>query len=201
VAVDLLNKVRKEGNISITENTSAPQEARLYPQNKKSLHINLDQSVLSIPKPPKNIRLCLDFGTAMSKATLVQDDAESEEIHVLPLGVPGDQEEISEVMLISSVYIDNVGKLWFGKQAIDRSMLEGGDGTRQRLDNIKRRLSEEGLDERVGSSFNPTDVLITQGDMVLAYLMYLTWGSKSVPPGSELPEEYTSSICYALSYW
>ncbi len=139
------------------------------------VHLNL--SALNSPEPPKNIRLCLDFGTATSKVTLVNDNDEtdSEEIHVLHLGVPGDQEEISEVMLISSVYIDNAGMLWFGKAAMDRSMVEGGDGSRQRLDNIKRRLSEDGWDEQVGTLSNPTGLSITNGDMVLAYLTYLTW--------------------------
>lgn len=139
--------------------------------------IDLDLSTLSSPAPPKNVRLCLDFGTAMSKATLVEDDddGESEEIHVLRLGVPGDQEEVSEVMLISSVYIDEAGKLWFGKAAVDRSMAKGGDESRQRLDNIKRRLSEEGWNEQVGARLNPTDLSITYGDMVLAYLMFMSW--------------------------
>jgi hypothetical protein len=139
--------------------------------------IDLDLGALSLPPPPKNVRLCLDFGTAMSKATLVQndEDADTEAVHVLRLGVPGDQEEISEVMLISSVFIDGSGRLWFGKSAVDRSMAEGGDGSRQRLDNIKRRLSEEGWDEQVSGLLNPTDVSITFGDMVLAYLMFMTW--------------------------
>ncbi len=139
--------------------------------------IELDLTTLELEPPGVNARLCLDFGTAMSKATLVrdEDESETEEIHVLKLGIPADQEEISEVMLISSVYIDNEGTLWFGKQAIDRSMIEGEDGSRQRLDNIKRRLSEEGWEEQVGSIFNPTETPITNGDMVLAYLMYLNW--------------------------
>ena len=156
---------------------------------------------LTSPEPPRNVRLCLDFGTAMSKATLVQDDAdnESEEIHVLHLGVPGDQEEISEVMLISSVYIDNDGKLWFGKAAVDRSMVEGGDGSRQRLDNIKRRLSEEGWDEEVGPRFNPTSVPITNGDMVLAYLMFMTWTVNSCLEDRKLSMESSAAVCDALS--
>ena len=150
---------------------SQPKE--LKPNRRTKLNIG----VLSYDKPPKNIRFCLDFGTAMSKATVIEDDddAESEEIHVLPLGIPGDQEEISEVMLISSVYIDNEGKLWFGKAAINRSMIEGRNGLRGRLDNIKRRLSEEGWDEQVGVRFNPTGVPVTHGDMVIAYLMFMTW--------------------------
>jgi len=176
-AVEVLEKTPAGSGSATKTKPHTPQKAILSPPDKISPQIELDMSVQSIPEPPNNVRLCLDFGTAMSKATLIQDNdnARSEEIHVLRLGVPGDQEEVSEVMLISSVYIDDEGRLWFGKQAVDRSMVEGGDGSRQRLDNIKRRLSEEGWDEQVGSSFNPTDVPITQGDMVLAYMMYLTW--------------------------
>ena len=143
--------------------------------------VRLDVSALSAEEAPKNARFCLDFGTAMSKATLVvdDDDTEAEEIRVLPLGRPGDQEEISETMLISSVYIDNEGKLWFGKAAVDRSMHEGKDGTRGRLDNIKRRLSEEGWDEQVDERFNPTGVPVSHAVMVLAYLTFLTWTANS----------------------
>lgn len=143
--------------------------------------IQLNLSSLSLPPSPVNVRLCLDFGTAMSKATLVEDknEAGSEDIHVLKLGVPSDQEEISEHMLISSVYIDNKGKLWFGKAAIERSLSESGDGSRQRLDNIKRRLSEDGWDDLVGPEFNPTSIQIKHSDMVLAYMMYMTWAVNS----------------------
>lgn len=151
---------------------------RMAPASLTNGGIELDFSSLYLPDPPKDVRLCLDFGTAMSKATLVQDndDDESEEIHVLRLGVPGDQEEISEVMLISSVFIDRDGNLWFGNDAVNRSMVERENGTRrQRLDNIKRRLSEGGWDEIVANPFNPTDVEVTYGVMVLAYLMFMTW--------------------------
>jgi len=136
----------------------------------------LNTSVLDLPEPPPHVRFCLDFGTAMSKATLVQEHTDGlEEIHVLELGVPADQEEVSETLLISSVYIDDEGRLWFGKAAVERSILEGSDGSRQRLDNIKRRLTEEGWSEPVGSRAKPTGPEVTYGDIVLAYLTYLTW--------------------------
>ena len=75
--------------------------------------IKLNLSALS-HSPPDEVSLCLDFGTAMSKATLVRqlEEYDPEEVEVLRLGVPGDQEEVSETMLISSVYIDNSGQLW-----------------------------------------------------------------------------------------
>ena len=144
---------------------------------KENFQVKLDLSSLRSSELSDDARICLDFGTAMSKAALVVDDpgTEQEHIRVLPLGVPGNQEEVSETMLISSVYIDNNGMLRFGKAAVDYSMLEGADGTRGRLDNIKRRLSEEGWNEQVDDRFNPTGLPVSYGDMVLAYLSFLTW--------------------------
>ncbi len=34
---------------------------------------------------------------------------------------------------------------------------------------------KEVLSSKVSRIFNPTDIEITYGDMILAYLMYLTW--------------------------
>jgi len=141
------------------------------------LPIQLDQSVLKLPDPSSEKRICIDFGTAMSKVTFVRDETEEqpyEDIVVLPLGGPGDQEEVDELMLVSSVFIDEDGLLWFGQQAVKRSMHAHG---RKRLDNIKHYLSVEGdgLNSIVPKKFNPTDLSITYGDMVLAYLMFLTW--------------------------
>lgn len=139
--------------------------------------IEIDSSVLLLAPAPNNVRLCLDFGTAMSKATLVEDfeDDDFEDIEVLKLGIPGDQEQISEVMLVSSVFIDDNGLLWFGRNAAEAAKLLPEDSNRQQLDNIKRYLSEEGLNSIVTERFNPTGIDITYGDLILAYLMYLTW--------------------------
>lgn len=144
------------------------------------LDVVLNTSVFNLPTPNDDRRLCFDFGTAMSKVTLIRDeshDRDSEEVEVLRLGIPGDQEEVSETMLISSAFIDAEGLMWFGKMAVERSLLEGSDGSRQRLDNIKHFLSVEGdgLKSKVSSHFNPTTIDVTYGDMILAYLMYLTW--------------------------
>ncbi len=175
-ALQVILRLVSDSSVSVgtrTEHTQ-PKVVHLPPANKE---IKLDFSSLSLPEPPDDVRLCLDFGTAMSKATLVKnnDDSDIEDINVLSLGVPGDQREISEVMLISSVFIDNGGNLWFGYNAVKYSMVEGNSGMRQRLDNIKRRLSEGGWDDIVADEFNPTGVRVTYGDMVLAYLMFMTW--------------------------
>lgn len=145
------------------------------PQATSDLTLNL--RALTDTPLPSDTRLCMDFGTAMSKAALVRDldDAASEEIEILNLGIPGNQEHVSDSMLISTVYVDNDGLLWFGHAAYEKSLIEGATGERQRLDNIKRRLSEDGWDEVVSHDFNPTDVEVTYGEMVLAYLTFMTW--------------------------
>jgi molecular chaperone HscA len=160
----------------VSTSSAKLEEAEIARQATAQCTYSLDTSVLKLP-PVEGMRLCLDFGTAMSKATLVLD-GETEQILVLELGIPGDQEQVSSVMLISSVYIDNAGLIWFGKNAVDHSLVEGQDGSRQRLDNIKRRLSEGGFDDMVRAPlFAPTGVEVTYGQMILAYLMFLTWAT------------------------
>lgn len=135
--------------------------------------VALDLSTLSLPEADATYRVCLDFGTAMSKASFVHDnvDGEMEEIQVLKLGIPGDQEEIDEVMLVSSVFIDADGLLWFGQNAVKHAV----DGSGSRIDNIKRALSEGNLNVPVDTTYNPTSHPLTYKDIVLAYLTFFTW--------------------------
>lgn len=162
-----------ESDTKIGNPESAPEET------KHSINFTpVNMNSMSLPLPKNNVRVCLDFGTAMSKATLISeesDDDSIEDIEVISLGIPGDQEEISENMLVSSVFIDDVGKIWFGQAAVHMSHIQPPEAHRQRLDNIKRYLSEEGLSTKVGQQFNPTGSDITYEDMVLAYLSYFTW--------------------------
>lgn len=144
--------------------------------------IVLNLSIFELPQPSLKERLCLDFGTAMSKAALVLsgiDEDDVEEIHVLELGKPGDQREVSDTMLISSLYIDNSGLIWFGKKALDRSLVEGGNGERMRIDNVKRFLSERAMQTDVSAIYNPTQTQLKMGDLLLAYLMFMTWAANS----------------------
>lgn len=155
---------RDYGNESPTEATT-------------SREVTLNLRAVEMAPASINARLCLDFGTAMSKATLVVDESEQgfEEIRVLRLGIPGDQEEIDEVMLISSVFIDQAGLLWFGKAALDRAQLVDDASTHTRIDNIKRWLSEGNLDTAVEGIHNPTSLSVTYADLILAYLSFFTW--------------------------
>ncbi|MBK8676276.1 MAG: hypothetical protein IPN27_07830 [Cellvibrionales bacterium] len=136
--------------------------------------VTLDLSALSLPESPSALRVCMDFGTAMSKATFVFDGADDVEyIKVLNLGISGDQEEIDEAMLVSSVFIDQEGLLWFGQHAVAQAAAQ--EGGNSRIDNIKRALSEDSLNETVTPTYNPTRHQLTYEDIVLAYLTFFTW--------------------------
>jgi len=147
-------------------------ESELAPEPEPD--ITLDLSSLELPETSADHRVCLDFGTAMSKATFVHDDDDIEDIRVLKLGIPGDQEEIDENMLVSSVFIDTEGLLWFGQKAVEQSVAVT-EGEHARMDNIKRALSEGNLDEALDAKFNPTRQRLTYEDIVLAYLSFFTW--------------------------
>jgi len=136
--------------------------------------VSLNLSTLELPPAKTDFRVCLDFGTATSKATFVHDNDELEGIQVLQLGVPGDQEQVDMNMLVSSVFIDVDGLLWFGQKAVEHS-LTATDGDHARMDNIKRALSEGNLGETVAERFNPTLHPLTYEDIVLAYLAFFTW--------------------------
>lgn len=159
----------------VTAETSAGAE------QKCAAHVTtarLNLSSLQMEDPHPGMRICVDFGTAMSKAALMidgDDPSEPTAVEVLSLGVAGEQQEVSETMLISSVYITNDSRILFGKAAVDTSVIEHSDGARARADNIKRYLSEDGLEEAVAKNFNPTSIVVTGHDLILAYLAFFSY--------------------------
>lgn len=120
-----------------------------------------------------NVLLCLDFGTAMSKAfaTVLPDQ------HLdLELGTEAGKQGYT---LPSSVFIGDDGKAYFGFEAIEMSQ-DLVDSGRERLDSIKGWLSlrrEVNLDGEacvLQAAMNPTAFKLTQGDLIRIYLAYLT---------------------------
>jgi hypothetical protein len=120
------------------------------------------------------VLMCLDFGTAMSKAfaSVVPD-----EYLDLELGAAAGR---SGYTLPSSVFIGDDGKAYFGFEAIELSQDLVGSG-RERLDSIKGWLSLRREGNLDGDAFllqpalNPIATCkLTQGDLIRVYLAYLT---------------------------
>lgn len=125
---------------------------------------------------PRNLRLCIDFGTSTSKVILIDDSEPGQErIEVLDLDFDARHGDGKPFLLTAAVYIDNAGKLWFGRAAERLAREEGVNSSRKRVDNIKWRLCRREWNEEIHRDYNPTSLSITYGDMVLAYLMFLTW--------------------------
>ena len=126
----------------------------------------------SSPKPKWT--LCLDFGTAKSKAFAATDDEEGPELLPLPIGkADGDLDGyVHEVS--SSVWIDDDGLLFLGSEAVKRG-LAYGDSTRQRLDSLKPHLELDSShwEQKLRKNIDPTSTL-TYSDAILIYIAYLT---------------------------
>ena len=137
--------------------------------------INLDMSAFSGGSPDEDqIRLCLDFGTAVSKAWATGLD-ESQPFPLV-LGVAAGEGE--KLGLPSTVFISNSGHIYFGEAAERQHRQELRD-RRQMFENIKRLLSEEEIgtvldDVALSPAIDPTNSGLSKGDMLLLYLSWLT---------------------------
>ena len=177
---------------SVVAELPAPKdELEVSPELEPDIALNLLS--LELPDSSTVQRVCLDFGTAMSKATFVHDEDDFEDIRVLKLGIPGDQEQIDENMLVSSVFIDDDGLLWFGQKAVEQSVAVNESG-HARMDNIKRALSEGNLGALLDTKFNPTTRRLTYEDIVLAYLSFFTWTINTALQDEETTFSVASNI-------
>jgi hypothetical protein len=120
------------------------------------------------------LRICLDFGTAMSKAWATGRDVGE----TLPL-VIGKAAGMGETLAVpSSIFIADNGRIYFGRDAERQHRAESRPG-RARFDNLKRMLSEQ----QIGCDLfalpphpgvDPTSSGFTQGDLLVLYLAWLT---------------------------
>lgn len=152
--------------------TPASEAPTARPRPLPKVKLVLDSLENSKPSNPQ-VLMCLDFGTAMSKAfAAVLPDEYLE----LELGVAAGRQGYA---LPSSVFIGDNGKAYFGFEAVDLSQ-ELVDSGRERLDSIKEWLSlrhEGDLDGEacvLPKALNPTDYRLTEGDLIRIYLAYLT---------------------------
>ena len=121
--------------------------------------------------------LCLDFGTAKSKAFAATVD--EEEFEALPVGQADNDLDASVYEVSSCVWIDDDDRLFVGSEALKREMNYGGD-QRRPLHSLKQEISqvdpEDGeaeLARKLPSDVDPTATL-TYADVITIYLAYLT---------------------------
>ncbi len=153
-------------------------EVKVEPEPK--IQLNLDSLKFETPQNP-NIKMCLDFGTAMSKA--FASEIEGDEIVEglkLKLGhraSGGTSKDIYPVP--SSLWIGDDGKIYLGEEAIRRSLHSDPSGSRQRFDSLKRELiwgmkESSPFQQNMNELLNPTGVPLSNGDAITLYLGYLT---------------------------
>ena len=145
-----------------------------------AVELNLDAVSPDI-SPPAEWVLCLDFGTAKSKAFAATDDEEDPELSPLRIGADDGDLDDSVYEVASCVWIDDDGRLFVGSQAVQRGMNYGGEPTTRRpLDSLKQEISqvdpEDGAAElarKLPRDVDPTATL-TYADAITIYLAYLT---------------------------
>lgn len=145
-------------------------------------HVELNTTALdSGAEPLPGWVLCLDFGTAKSKAFAAADDEEDPELEPLAVGQADDDLDGAVHEVSSCVWIDDGGRLFVGSEAVKRGMNYGHELAPHRpLDSLKQEISqvdpEEGaveLDRKLPQDVDPTSAL-TYFDAITIYLAYLT---------------------------
>lgn len=158
-------------DLTPVSDTAEPPIVDIVPTLPK-IELVLDAVERETPTDP-GVLLCLDFGTAMSKAFASVTPNEHLD---LELGAAAGSKGYT---LPSSVFISDDGKAYFGFEAIDLSQ-HLVDSGRERLDSIKGWLSlrrDGNLDSPaclLQPALNPTTYRLTQGDMIRIYMAYLT---------------------------
>lgn len=150
------------------------------PQTTEQTEYPIDETVLKHDESPDlEWMLCIDFGTAKSKAFAWRND--TEEPLDLPLGKLDQDLDDAIYSVSSSVWIEDDGRMFAGSEAVKRSALYGESvRARQRIDSIKQEISQVDPDrgfenKRLGSTLNPiSSTPLTYQDAITFYLAYLT---------------------------
>ena len=145
-----------------------------------AVELNTDALRLDASPEPAWV-LCLDFGTAKSKAFAATGDEEEPGLEPLAVGQADNDLDGSVHEVSSCVWIDDDGQLFVGSEAVNRGMSYGGEpATRRPLDSLKQEISqvdpEEGAAElarKLPRDVDPTSTL-TYADAITIYLAYLT---------------------------
>lgn len=154
--------------VRVPESTADSQS---FAETDTDVELNLHALDFSVPQDP-DITVCLDFGTAMSKAFAMREDNQ-----LIELALGTHAGATSGYPVESSLFISDDGILYFGHQAIFQSE-KAEEAGRMRFDSPKARLShgmQGDIDRnRVKEDINPTKIPVTEGDLITLYLAYLT---------------------------
>jgi hypothetical protein len=157
-----------------TEERTTLRELIHDPSIEKATDIELDLSAYDRAGPdPDEIRLCLDFGTAMSKAWATGNGP----VETLPLLI-GKAAGGEGLTVPSSIYISYNGQLYLGQDA-ERQHRAEVRSARPRFDNLKRMLSEAEVGTHLSAlplrdGIDPTRSGLTGGDLLILYFAWLT---------------------------
>jgi molecular chaperone DnaK (HSP70) len=140
--IQSLKSLLKRRDLSPDER-EALQQAIQGPLGNNITEIKLDLTAFKRARPSADkIRLCLDFGTAMSKAWAT-GRGPTETLPLLIGNVAGGE----GLTVPSSIYISDNGRIHLGSDAERQHRAETLSG-RPRFDNLKRMLSEAEVDRR-----------------------------------------------------
>ena len=159
--------------------TNQPVPLEMSPVARED-KVRIDETVLGLETSPEpEWVLCLDFGTAKSKAFAANNSGESDFLEI-PLGKMDGDHDKSVYAVSSSVWIDDEGLVFAGSEAVQRGMnwVHSGTQRHRRLDSLKQEISQVllGGGERrpLEQDVNPTSVRLTYEDTITFYLAYLT---------------------------
>lgn len=126
--------------------------------------------------------VCIDFGTAKSKAFASKTNSfnvQPEDLCELGLGALDGDLDGSQYTVSSSVWISDDGLLFSGSEAMQRSAdyVNAKSTGRRRLDSLKQRLNltsnHADIREHIPVEENPSQVLLTYEDVICFFLAYL----------------------------
>ena len=167
---------KQEPDVKPAEKVASPPK----PKPKANVKLNLTSLKFDTPQN-EEIKMCLDFGTAMSKAfaSMVEDD-ELYDTLLLKLGhrASGGTSKII-YPVPSSMWITNDGTIFLGEKAIALSLQSDSSSKRERFDSLKKELilglkESSPFQQAMRESLNPTDVPLSMGDAIILYLGFLT---------------------------
>lgn len=119
-------------------------------------------------------RICIDFGTALSKASICLDPTLPLEVGVKPLPIGGISGADHPLLTPSVMYVDG-GRLFFGPAALEHAH-RGVEAARDPLLSFKTVLGasnvQEALQTKLRPSMDPTGTF-KQRDALVLYLAYL----------------------------